>query len=83
MSDEPTVEKALDMVDCEFPKSAGGGTTKGGKSADVYRCGFGLRSYDRDIRKIHQLVAAPNSYMCPEFGVSQCTTIYAGQDKQN
>lgn len=83
LSDEPTVEKALDMVDCDFPKWAAGGTTKGGKSADVYRCGFGLRSYDRNIVKIHGLTEAPNSYMCPANFGGWCTTIYAGQDKQN
>ncbi|MDP1773419.1 MAG: hypothetical protein Q8L15_14175 [Methylobacter sp.] len=79
--DSPSVEDALNGVGCSSGTSAAGGTTKGGKSADVYRCGYGLNSWDRDIKKIHGLTTAQRSYMCPELNGGNCTTIYDGQDK--
>ena len=47
-----------------------------------YRCGFGLRSYDRNIAKIHRVVTAPRSYMCPKYHGGKCTDFYNGQDKR-
>jgi TPR repeat protein len=80
--DSPTVEDALSTVGCSPAISAAGGTTKDGKQDDVYRCGYGLRSYDRNIAKIHRLVTAQRSYICPQYEGSKCTTFYDGQDKR-
>jgi len=80
--DNATVEEALGYVGCNPGTAAGGGTTKEGKQGDVYRCGYGLRSYDRDIKKIHGLITAPRSYICPKYQGAKCTTFYDGQDKR-
>jgi hypothetical protein len=80
--DSPTVEDALESVGCSPATSAAGGTTKDGKQGDVYRCGYGLRSYDRNIAKIHRLVTAQRSYICPKNDIAKCTDFYDGQDKR-
>ena len=80
--DNATVDEALGYVGCNPGTAAGGGTTKEGKQGDVYRCGYGLRSYDRDIKKIHGLITAPRSYICPKYQGAKCTTFYDGQDKR-
>jgi hypothetical protein len=80
--DNPTVESALDSVGCWPATSAAGANTKDGKPAELYRCGYGLRSYDRDIAKIHGVVTAPRSYMCRRNFSSKCTEFYSGQDKR-
>ncbi len=80
--DSPTVEAALESVDCSPATSAAGARTKDGKPAELYRCGFGLRSYDRNIAKIHRVVTAPRSYMCPKYHSAKCTDFYNGQDKR-
>ncbi|MGZ8173612.1 hypothetical protein [Methylobacter sp.] len=80
--DNETVQEALNSVGCSSATSSAGGTTKSGKSADVFRCGYGLHSYDRDIKKIHGLVTAQRTYICEEYPGSYCTTIYDGQDKR-
>ncbi|NTV51024.1 MAG: hypothetical protein HGB32_07940 [Geobacteraceae bacterium] len=80
--DNATVEEALGYVGCNPGTAAGGGTTKEGKQGYVYRCGYGLRSYDRDIKKIHGLITAPRSYICPKYHGAKCTTFYDGQDKR-
>lgn len=82
VSDYPTVQDALGTVGCISPTSAAGGTTKNGKEGDVYRCGFGLPSYKRNIAKIHNLVTAQRSYMCPASQAADCTIFYDGQDKR-
>lgn len=80
--DSPTVEDALDGVGCSSATSAAGARTKDGKPAELYRCGFGLRSFDRNIAKIHGVVTAPRSYMCPKYQGAKCTDFYDGQDKR-
>lgn len=80
--DSPTVEDALVGVGCDSGIASVGGTTKDGKKAEVYRCGYGLRSYDRNIAKIHGLVNVQRSYMCPKNHGDHCTDFYDGQDKR-
>jgi hypothetical protein len=79
--DSPTVEDALSTVGCTGGTYAGGGKTNKGKSADVYYCGYGLRSYDTDIKKKHGLITAQKAYMCPKYQ-DKCTDIYDGQDRR-
>jgi len=82
--DSPSVESALGGVECPLSEAtaAGEGTTKSGKRADVYRCGYGMRSWDRNIVKIYGLAAAPRPYMCPKDKGLHCTDSYNGQVKR-
>lgn len=81
-SGNASVEEGLRYVGCSPATAAAGATTKDGKPAELYRCGFGLRSYDRNIAKIHGVVTAPRSYMCRKNFLSKCTDFYDGQDKR-
>ena len=75
-ADYPTVQKALDMVDCWPAESAAGARTKGGHSANLYRCGYGLRSFERNIPKIHNIAAAPRTYRCAKNFGGRCKQFY-------
>jgi len=81
-TDNATAEEGLRYVGCSPATHAAGANTKDGRPGELYRCGFGLRSYDRNIAKIHRVVTAPRSYMCRKNFLSKCTDFYNGQDKR-
>lgn len=82
LRDYATLEEALSLVGCKTPIYSAGDSTNKGKQVDVYRCGYGLEKGDRDIAKIHGLITAQRSYMCPKYHGSACTDFYDGQDKR-